>query len=278
MPRVGSEYRDPNQPMHRWESRLRFLVLLNELRPAVLENLREAVLPAYAAAAAAEANLPAPWPSAEALDEWRKIDRSASPGTHELGTALLAWAKRYNLTDNWLLRTAFATVRWWQEQQLGGASSIPGAPPVRFLSPDPTGFLPVVWESGAPGSSFPARPFTFEHRPWVPAWELRRDYKADLQETLEQAVRTYLEQCAAEAREQGLSRTREIRGSFDRDLIRLIHSQVPPIDTLAEIAASEGSRLPKKEDSPEKDDSPYITTIYRAVQRMAHLIGLSPPR
>ena len=266
MTRIGSEYRDPNQPMDRWEFRLRFLVLLNELRPAVLENLREEVFPAYAAA---EANLPAPWPSAEALDEWRKIDPCAYPGMDELGTALLDWAKRYNLTDNWLLRTAFATVRLWYKQQLGGASSIPGAAPVRFLSPDHTGFLPVVWESSGTGSSFPASPFTFEHRPWVPAWMLRTDYEADLREALEQALRAYLEQCETEARDQGLSRTPEMRGRFDRDLTRLIRWQVPPTETYGDVAASEESRVNKGEST---DNS----AVRKAVQAMARLIGLTP--
>jgi hypothetical protein len=263
--------------MDQWVLRERFLVLLNQLRPKVRENLRETVLPAYAAAAAAWRPVD-PAETAEvsllalpqnAMEEWRRIDSAAYPRTHELGTALLAWAARYHLTDNWLLRTAFATVRWWHEQQQRGVSSIPDAPPVRFLPPDRSGFLPVVWESsGGTQSSFPASDFTFSYRAYLGVWEAQSvpQYRKAARKAFEKALREYLDSIEAEYRNLGLEKSRKMRGDFDRDLVRLIHYQIPPRETFAKIAA---------EESQKTDESPYISTISRAVERMAGRIGLT---
>ncbi len=84
-----------------WYMRRLFLARARMIKPDVLLDLKENVLPLW------------PTPGAEDLHEWEDLEAASDQHLARLRNAILAWAGRYNLKCAWMYQTALLTVRWW---------------------------------------------------------------------------------------------------------------------------------------------------------------------
>lgn len=204
------EYLDRPRQHLRW----RFLECLEALAPEVLEDLRKTVLPAYGCAKTETEDGSPLWPWVDVQEQWRRVNSATHPLTYRLGLALVAWAQRHHLSDNWLLEVALSTANRWHEQQQGTAST-------REDPHEPIGFVrPLI----VGVNTFPSA-FTFTHDGWVPTWETRANYVAGLEKALKEALRAHLDNRETEVRNRGLKPS-PLKREVDRDLDWLIRRQV----------------------------------------------------
>jgi hypothetical protein len=160
MPRLGGEYFDPRAdgPLPVQHARLVFLDRVRHVVPAVLESLRDDVLPLYREA----------WAAAPDRRQWwdpagiGSLGRPAYPPQLEAG--LRAWAERWHLTDAWLLNDALATLHEW-------AGLLAPSPaflnlPARTL-PEPLTWHADHWSSVEPEEP---EPLTLRWNPLAETW------------------------------------------------------------------------------------------------------------
>jgi hypothetical protein len=107
---------------------------------------------------------------------------------------LLAWAKRWNLTDHWCLALAGDTARWYARH--------PGAEGWEFKGQG-------IFVGSFPFAIAPLRLKPFYHDP---TWRSRRDFKAYVLAEVSRATENYCDQVEADALAAGLKRAPRKRG------------------------------------------------------------------
>jgi hypothetical protein len=236
-----------------------FLRKIEELAPEVLQNLLDAVLSTFTRAA----------PEVCAI-RWTVLLRSKGKSANRLAKALLAWGRRHNLTEDWLLDlavlTLFERAEWEDESAARRQARIPP-------TPEPAGFARPRFVDIEHLTAFQfAGKMRIANDGWVPAWLTWAEYESTATESLsrevarlrlewQDALRQYRRAREQEARQRGLSRTR-VRREVERHLEWLVRWQVLRQDRW-KIARESGLKYGRRAD-----------TIRDAIKSMARDLGL----
>ncbi len=193
----GGEY--DGGEMATWEARMRFLDAVADVRPEVLESLRDDVLPLY--------------------DSWDLLGPNDVHG--DLRDALEKWTERFNLSFNWVAETALATLRAWF-----------------VVYPEALDEIAGEWQHIAEGywmlTSNDERRIIFKHAGWDPAGETRKAFEDRVTADFEKHIRSYIDRMAGLIEERGMIKAPKVRSLEQFKLLALW--QVGDYETFGEIA------------------------------------------
>ena len=195
-----------------WDARRVFFEQMEDLAPEVLQTLRDEVLPHYRPPDAWTRDPVLP-PDEHAQRAWQRFQELRS-GTgeraawdwalqpEEVQARLHAWASRFHLQEQWVLRAAMGTLAVWR---LGVTEQV-------WLYPLPTPAPPALTAD--------ERRFVFAHPGWAPELLTRDQAEHNLRLGFETSLRSYLDGIARLARERGLRPTPAKRPRQGHDATR----------------------------------------------------------
>ena len=155
----------------------RFFLEALKVAPAVLESLKEELLPLYE-----EAVDPGPVATWEGPPVLTGEDS-------ELERRLVDWSRRYHLNETWILGSALLTLRLWSRSVKTGCFAVPVEA----------------------GSRSEFAPFRFERLAWIPRLVTRKRYTTHAQKAFKKELRAYLESIESEVRALGWKPTPQKR-------------------------------------------------------------------
>ncbi len=180
--RIGIGEYDPGN-IGKWKAQRLFLEAIRKEAPQVLKALKEDVLPKC--------------PSTKTVKNLRwftiKRDRQYNRQYSELRDALLFWADRFNLREEWILEIALKTVMLWRS-----AKSQAEIEPLHWFIPG-VGYWGVVSDEDAA--------IKFSRSGWDPIAETRTTFKKRMMADFESFLENYLDKLDAIVQERGLKKT-----------------------------------------------------------------------
>lgn len=170
----GGEY--DGGEMATWEARMHFLDAVAEVRPEVLDALRDDVFPLY--------------------DSWGLLGPNDVHG--DLRDALENWTKRFNLSFDWVVEAALVTLWSWF-----------------MVDPEALDEIASEWHHAGGGywlhTSKEERRIIFKHAGWDPAGETRAGFRKRVMNDFAIFVERYMDELAGIVEERGLEKAKEAR-------------------------------------------------------------------